>query len=375
MKMDVFYGTRLSLALSLLLSCAVYAGQDSDVSWQPDEKLAGLARLFEAGKVRQIVVDQNGPADFNSIQAAVDAVAKDNNERVVILIRPGFYKKRVLIPEDKPFITLRGTDPYKTIINYNLHHDMMKPDGSGIYRSECATLRVKSADFILENLTIENTYGPHPQALAAKLVCERVIAVNCRFLGGQDTLMTHSGRQYYLNCYIEGGTDFIYGHAQAVFENCLIHSKESSHITAHAATEPNLPTGYVFYNCRVTTADGVVTDLGRPWRPYARVVYYNCWLDKGIIPEGWNNWSDPNREKTAFYAEYKSHGPGDNPSTRVKWSHQLTDEESEKFLPENFMKVDGKTTDEWLQKILDFRKAVCSSKKENPDKARTAIKN
>jgi pectinesterase len=346
------------------------------VSWQPDEKSAGLAKLFETGKVRQIAVDQNGTADFNSIQAAVDAIAKDNNERVVVLIKPGFYKQRVLIPKDKPFITLRGTDPYKTIISYNLNAQMMKPDGSRTYGSDCATLLVKEAsNFILENLTVENTFGPHPQAQAVKLASDRAVVVNCRFLGGQDTLMTHSGRQYYLNCYIEGGTDFIYGHAQAVFENCLIHSKESSHITAHAATEPNLPTGYVFYNCRVTTADGVMTDLGRPWRPYARVVYYNCRLDKGIIPEGWNNWSDPNREKTAFYAEYKSHGPGANPAGRVKWSHQLTDKESVKFLPENFMKVDGKTTDEWLQKILDFRKAICSSKDENPDKAKTAVKN
>ena len=376
MRMDVFYDTRLSLVLFLLLSCMVYAGQDSNAPWQPDEKLAGLAKLFETGKVRQIVVDHNGTADFNSIQAAVDAIPKDNNERVVVLIKPGFYKQRVLIPKDKPFITLRGTDPYKTIISYNLNAQMMKPDGSRTYGSDCATLVVKEAsDFILENLTVENTFGPHPQAQAVKLASDRAIVVNCRFLGGQDTLMTHSGRQYYLNCYIEGGTDFIYGHAQAVFENCLIHSKESSHITAHAATEPNLPTGYVFYNCRVTTADGVMTDLGRPWRPYARVVYYNCRLDKGIIPEGWNNWSDPNREKTAFYAEYKSYGPGANPAGRVKWSHQLTDEESVKFLPENFMKVDGKTTDEWLQKILDFRKAVCSSKDENPDKAKAAIKN
>jgi pectinesterase len=354
----------------------VYAGKDSNLPWQPDEKLAGLAKLFETGKTRQIIVDQNGSADFNSIQAAIDAVPKDNKERIVILIKPGFYKQRVLILKDKPFITLRGTDPYKTIISYDLNAQMMKPDGSRTYGSDCATLLVKEAcDFILENLTVENTFGPHPQAQAVKLASERAIIVNCRFLGGQDTLMTHSGRQYYLNCYIEGGTDFIYGHAQAVFENCLIHSKESSHITAHAATEPNLPTGYVFYNCRVTTADGVMTDLGRPWRPYARVVYYNCWLDKGIIPEGWNNWSDPNREKTAFYAEYKSCGLGDNPSARVKWSHQLTKRESQKFLPENFMKIDGQTVDEWLQKILDFRKVVCSSKKGNPDKARTAVKN
>jgi pectinesterase len=88
------------------------------------------------------------------------------------------------------------------------------------------------------------------------------------------------------------------------------------------------------------------------------VVYYDCWLDKGIKPEGWDNWRDPNREKTAFYAEYKSSGPGANPSSRVKWSHQLTDEEAKKFLPENFMKLDGHTIDQWLREILDFRRTT-----------------
>jgi pectinesterase len=349
---------KLSVVLSLLAGCACNAIQDSNAPWQPDGKLAGLAKLFETDKIRRISVDAGGLGDFNSIQKAVDSIDKSNNQRVVVLIKPGFYKERVLIPKNIPFITLRGEDPFKTTVSYNLNHEMLKPDGSGKYLSDCATLLADSNDLILENLTIENTYGPHPQALAAKLVCERVIAVNCRFLGGQDTLMANSGRQYYLNCYVEGGTDFIYGYSQAVFDNCTIHSKGNSHITAHAATEPNLPTGFVFYNCRVTTADGIMTTLGRPWRPYAKVVYYDCWLDKGIKPQGWDNWRDPNREKTAFFAEYRSSGPGADPSSRVKWSHQLTDAEAERFLAENFMKLDGHTIDQWLREILDFRKTA-----------------
>jgi pectinesterase len=321
-------------------------------------RISGIAGIFETGKIRRIVVSADGDGDFNSIQQAIDSVPKDNSQRVVVLIKPGFYRQRVLIPKDKSLITLRGEDPFRTTISYNLNHDMNKPDGSGIYRSDCATVIAESNDLILENLTIENTYGPHPQALAAKLVSERAIIVNCRFLGGQDTLMANSGRQYYLNCYIEGGTDFIYGYAQAFFDNCEIYCKANSHITAHAATEPNLPTGFVFNRCRVTTADGIMTDLGRPWRPYAKVIYYDCRLDKGIKPAGWDNWRDPNREKTAFYAEYKSSGLGANPDERVKWSHQLTDAESQKFLPESFMRVDGKTIDPWLQEILDFRKST-----------------
>ncbi|MBN1788430.1 MAG: hypothetical protein JW806_08555 [Sedimentisphaerales bacterium] len=375
----------LSLILSLLVFSRVFAGlacevsediqclkghydlicQDTNSLLCNPKDLSGLVKRFETEKVRQIIVDQNGPADFNTIQGAIDAIGNNNEERVVVLIKPGFYRKRVLIPKDKPFVTLRGEDPYKTVISYALHHDMIDPEDSEIYRSECATLRVRSDEFIIENLTVENTYGPHPQALAAKFDCNSVIAVNTRFLGGQDTLMAYKGRQYYINCYIEGGTDFIYGYGQVVFENCRIHSNESKYITAHAALEPNLPTGYVFYNCLVTTDEGVETYLGRPWRPYAKVVFYNCWLGEGIRPVGWNNWRDPAREKTAFFAEYKSHGPGANPDARVKWSRQLTDEQAQLFVPEKFLKLDGKTVDDWLKKILDFRKTCCvdSSKK------------
>jgi pectinesterase len=338
--------------------CGAAFAAGEGVFWRSDVNLAGLAKRFETADTRIITVSADGSGDFNSIQDAVDSVVEHDSDGFVVLIKPGFYNQRVLIPKSRPLVILRGLDPFKTTISFNLNHEMLKPDGSDKYRSDCATLIAECPDLILENLTIENTFGPHPQALAAKLVTERAIAVNCRFLGGQDTLMANSGRQFYLNCYIEGGTDFIYGYSQAVFDNCVIHSKESSHITAHAATEPNLPTGFVFYNCRVTTADGTMTDLGRPWRPYAKVVYYDCWLDKGIKPAGWDNWRDPNREKTAFFAEFNSSGPGANPASRVKWSRQLTDADAQKFLPENFLKADRLTSDKWLQKILDFRKTV-----------------
>ena len=53
--------------------------------------------------------------------------------------------------------------------------------------------------------------------------------------------------------------------------------------------------------------------LGRPWRPYAKTVFLNCELGCHIVPEGWNPWVDerfPDKDKTAFYAEYKNKGKG-----------------------------------------------------------------
>ena len=75
----------------------------------------------------------------------------------------------------------------------------------------------------------------------------------------------------------------------------------------------------------------------RIWRDYAKVVYLECYLGPHIVPAGWHNWSRPEREKTAFYAEYKSCGPGADPDARVSWSHQLTDEQALEYSYENIM--------------------------------------
>ena len=117
-----------------------------------------------------------------------------------------------------------------------------------------------------------------------------------------------------------------------MFENCTIHSKGKGYVTAHYRTSNDENTGFVFFRCRLTgenTGSGVY--LGRPWRPYARVVFIECWLESHIRPEGWDNWRDPAREKTAWFAEYKSKGPGANPKARVAWSKQLTAAEAAAF--------------------------------------------
>ena len=89
-------------------------------------------------------------------------------------------------------------------------------------------------------------------------------------------------------------------------------------------------------NCKITgDADEGTFYLGRPWRPYSNVVYLNCYLDKQIKPEGWNNWGKESNEQTAFYAEYKSTGPGANPDARAAWSHQLTDEQAQQYTLKN----------------------------------------
>ena len=275
---------------------------------------------------QKIVVAADGTGDFRTVQQALDHVPDNNKQPVVIQIKPGVYNEQIRVNAGKRHVTLRGEDPQKTILTFRISAQQ-----AGNTRLAFSTL-VNADDFRAENLTFENTFGTGSQAVALFVDAERASFENCRFLGWQDTLFVNGSRHYFKNCYVEGHVDFIFGTASAVFEDCTIHSKGQGYVTAHYRLSNEENTGFVFLRCRLTGENvGSGVYLGRPWRPYARVVFLDCWLGSHIRPEGWDNWRDPAREKTAWFGEYKSKGPGANPNARVAWSRQLTSEEAEQF--------------------------------------------
>jgi len=116
-----------------------------------------------------------------------------------------------------------------------------------------------------------------------------------------------------------------------VFSHCVIRSLVNSFIAA-AATTPRQSFGFVFLDCRLV-ADSAAKKvfLGRPWRPFARTVYIRTEMGDHIMPAGWDNWRNPENEKTAYYAEYESAGPGAVTGARVKWSRQLSIAEAKRY--------------------------------------------
>jgi pectinesterase len=299
--------------------------------------------------------------EYPTIQMALDhhpfaGIGSDGKQgRVFIEIAPGIYHERVIVTQNHTNITFvgMGKSPEDVVITNSLN----AKQAGGTFFTE--TAEINGDGFEADNLTFENTAGNTGQAVAVADRADRSIFKHCRFLGHQDTLFADYGRQYYVDSYIEGGVDFIFGNAAAVFDHTELHANGPGYLTAQSRTSAEQTTGYVILNSKVTssidhTAAPVSTNasfagarsiasakgttgLGRPWRPYSRVVYINTELSADVNPAGWNNWNSVANEKTAWYGEVNSTGPGANPSARVPWSHHLTSAEATQFLPSEFL--------------------------------------
>jgi len=288
-----------------------------------------------------MTVAKDGSGDFTSIQEAINAAKGFPNKRVTIKIKNGIYNEKVEVYEWNNRLSLIGENRTKTIITYDDYFDQLNLGRNSTFHTP--TLLVQGNDFFAKNLTIKNTAGEVGQAVALAAHANRVKIENCTITGNQDTLYTtgEGFKQYFKDCYIEGTTDFIFGQATVLFENCTIHSKTNSYITA-ASTPKDVEYGYVFKNCQLTATKGLdKVYLGRPWRTYAKTVFINCQLGNHIIEQGWDNWSNPDAEKASFYAEYGNSVSGNKPKKRVAWSHQLTKNKQKNIQKKTFLKEIG----------------------------------
>jgi pectinesterase len=294
----------------------------------------------------RIIVAKDGSGNYKTIQEAVNSVRDLGMARVTIFIRNGIYKEKLVIPSWKTNITLSGESKDKTIVTNDDYTGKPFPGKDPSDREQYMTFTsytvlVQGNDFIAENLTIQNTAGRVGQAVSLHVEGDRVIIKNCNLLGNQDTLYAakENSRQYYGDCYIEGTTDFIFGEAIAVFRRCTIKSLLNSYVTA-AATRQGQRFGFVFLDCKLI-ADSAVDKvfLGRPWRPYAQTVFIHSQLGNHIVPEGWNPWKGdamfPDKERTAFYAEYGNTGPGAGTKARVPWAKQLNSKTVKQYTIKN----------------------------------------
>ncbi|XP_062144038.1 probable pectinesterase/pectinesterase inhibitor 7 [Alnus glutinosa] len=302
-----------------------------------------------------VVVSQDGSGNFSTISDAIAAApnnSKSSDGYFLIYVTAGVYQEYVSIAKNKKYLMMVGDGINQTIITGN----RSVVDGWTTFNS--ATFAVVAPGFVAVNITIRNTAGAiKHQAVALRSGADLSTFYSCSFEAYQDTLYTHSLRQFYRECDVYGTVDFIFGNAAVVFQNCNLYprlpmSGQFNAITAQGRTDPNQNTGTSIQNCTIKAADDlalsnstVKTYLGRPWKEYSRTIYMQSFLDSLINAAGWMAWDGDFALSTLYYAEYNNTGPGSNTTNRVAWPgyRVINSTDVGNFTAANFLLVD-----DWL---------------------------
>ncbi|CAN1219477.1 Probable pectinesterase 66 [Linum perenne] len=285
--------------------------------------------------------------DFTTVQAAIDSVPPQNNQWFKIHIKPGTYIEQVTIPSEKSCIFLEGKERRTTVIEFSAH---AQTDSSSTFCSYPPNIVVKG-------ITFKRAFGNNittllVPALAARIYGDKSAFYDCAFIGVQDTLWDAQGRHYYLNCYIEGAIDFIFGNGQSFYEVCTWHCHMFIFTSCtffffllfERRTGSNDPSGFVFYGGQVVgAATGIQVFLGRAYGPFSRVIFHSTYLNSVIEPLGWNAWRFVGKEGNFEYAEVNCSGPGLDMSKRVPWEKKIPADSSElnQFSRQAFIDQDG----------------------------------
>ncbi|KAL2636272.1 hypothetical protein R1flu_007751 [Riccia fluitans] len=312
---------------------------ESKADVQPDEQRrhGGNSKLEQT-----IYVAKDGSGDFYTISGALASIPVYNSARKTIFIKAGVYEEKIVIPSTQQYITFIGEGADKTVITgHATAGDQYGDELLKTYRS--ATVGVNSDHFIAKDIRFENTSPPPEpgavgkQAVALRISGDKAAFYNVAVLGAQDTLYVHQGRHVFINSFIQGSIDFIFGNGRSYFKDCHVHSIATSFgsITAQKRNESDMNTGFSFVNCQI---DGTgIIYMGRAWGNYSRVVYSWSYLNDMIIPEGWQDWGIPARQETVYYAQYECTGAGADTSKRVWWAKNLNYDEAKPFLTDAFV--------------------------------------
>ncbi|KAK8550371.1 hypothetical protein V6N12_039084 [Hibiscus sabdariffa] len=326
-----------------LLKHDSHTDDESDPSF-PSWVRSGDRRLLQEENPKpDITVAKDGSGDFRTLSEAVESIPKKNKSRFIIHVKEGVYLENVTFSKDYWNVMIYGDGMNKTIISGSLNI----VDGTPTFWS--GTLIAAGRGFMARDMGFKNTAGPEKhQAVAMRSSSDLSVFYRCYFDAYQDTLYTHSNRQFYRDCLITGTVDFIFGNAAVVLQNCSIQPRQPgldqfNTITAQGKTDPNQNTGISIQQCQITPFDNLTatTYFGRPWKDFSTTIFMQSFIGDIVDPAGWTQWMqgvDP--PDTIFYAEYANSGPGSGISKRINWpgvNPNATSDEARRFTVESFI--------------------------------------
>ncbi|GMG99750.1 hypothetical protein Nepgr_001590 [Nepenthes gracilis] len=262
-----------------------------------------------------VSLDESGK--YRSISEAIFEAPSYSNRRYVIYVNKGVYHENIDMKKKKTNIMLVGDGIGETVISGS--RNFMQ--GWTTFRTP--TVAVSGKGFIARGITFRNTAGPHTaQAVALRVDSDQSAFYQCSMEGYQDTLYSHSLRQFYRDCNIYGTIDFLFGNGAAVFQNCNIYTRvplplQKVTVAAQGRKSPDQSTGFIIQDSFVYATQP--TYLGRPWKLFSRVVYLNTYMSQMVQPRGWLEWYGSFALGTLYFGEYRNYGPGSSLSGRVRW--------------------------------------------------------
>ncbi|MFA5290519.1 MAG: pectinesterase family protein, partial [Candidatus Izemoplasmatales bacterium] len=247
---------------------------------------------------------------FTTIKQAFQHLANlslSTSVEKIVYVKAGTYYEKVVLTV--PNVSLIGDGREHTIITYDAASGLESPTGSNWGTQGSATVAIKSSakNFMAAHITFANGFDylhatiGDKQAVALVNEADQAIYYHCGFLGYQDTLYAKSGRQYYINVYIEGVVDFIFGNGgPAFFEDSVIKMLYRPTSGGALATNKGFATqesalldyGYVFYRNQLIAEAGVQDNsvfLGRPWGPNAHIAYIENVFGNHMSSIGWTD--------------------------------------------------------------------------------------
>jgi polygalacturonase len=323
-----------------------------------------------AATLTSLVVDDDGPADFRTVQGALDHFMQNaaNDTPVTVNVRNGTYPE-LLFLSGKNNVSIVGESRDGVIIQYRNFDTLNNGSGAsqalgpGTPNGGRSVFLIETSDLLtLDTLTLRNTMlrsttaSSQAETLYFNNDAGRLIAKNATFLSEQDTVQL-KGYAWFFNTLVAGNVDFIWGNNRvALFESSEIRSVGDTTSTTsggylvQARTVTATDKGFVFLNSRLTHGPGpaggdvptganAATYLARsPGLQTSddNVAFVNCQMDTHIIPIGWAynvNGQPPSNPSVASAASgWREYGTTDlsgvpvNLATRVG-GYRLTDNE------------------------------------------------